>query len=434
MTAFPSPGKMLTPLAKAVLAFLLLAPALSASRALHGQEVPEVIAPGLVYLRYQKEGLVGHVLKMDLKAADLRLRSIKAKGKESIRQLHDRLDGKEATILAALNGDYFRMESEAGLPYGVQVSDGRLIFAPMKRSMIGFGPKNEPYVGVVSLSAKLSFSSGTKQRSQIKWTPVDGINVLDRESSRQSGIYLYTPAFLGLNLSRPNGLIMVLEAVEPALQVGDVCEGKIARMEPSGKSINVPEAGCLLYFFGAAAKPAAQVKVGQAVTLKIELPPIVGGVSQAIGGGPRLIRDGKKSIEIDKEDFASFQSMGITARHPRSAIGFDRSKGNLFLVMVEGRQRESRGMTFGELATFMGELGCYQAMAFDGGGSAAMYVQGKGIVSRSMGGFDQPEEREIANALLITAAKAPEAKTQAGEGKKEEPKTDGASPAGPQKP
>ena len=92
--------------------------------------------------------------------------------------------------------------------------------------------------------------------------------------------------------------------------------------------------------------------------------------------------------------------------------------------MVEGRHSESRGMTFGELAGFMAELGCYQAMAFDGGGSAGMYVAGKGIVSRSMGGFGQPEEREIANALLITTAKAPGAKTpaDAGAGAKTEPK------------
>ena len=83
-------------------------------------------------------------------------------------------------------------------------------------------------------------------------------------------------------------------------------------------------------------------------------------------------------------------------------------------------------MMFGELADFMAELGCYQAMAFDGGGSAGMYVQGKGIVSRSMGGFEQPEEREIANALLITTAvgagqKAPASAEDKTKAKEKEP-------------
>jgi exopolysaccharide biosynthesis protein len=57
-------------------------------------------------------------------------------------------------------------------------------------------------------------------------------------------------------------------------------------------------------------------------------------------------------------------------------------------------------MSFGELASFMMELGCYQAMAFDGGGSAGLYVGGKGFVSRS-------EDRAVANGLLITTSAAP---------------------------
>jgi hypothetical protein len=363
------------------------------------------VAPGLDYARHEEEGLVAHVVKMDLKAQGLHLRSIKAKGKETIRHLAQRMDDQETVVVAGINGDFFRQETSAGLPYGVQVSDGRLIFAPMNRSMIGFGPANEPYIGIVTLRARLTFAP-PETRKQAKWAPIDDVNALEGEMSGKNGIYLYTPAFLGLDLARPNGLVAVVEAIQPALQVGDICEGKVARIETSAKPIQVPEAGCLLYFVGDYARAlAASVKPGQPVSLKLELPPIAGGVTQAIGGGPRLVRDGKVGVEISRETFDGVHAMEISKRHPRSAIGYDRGRQNLYMVMVEGRQDQSRGMTFGELASFLLKLGCYQAMAFDGGGSAGMYVLGKGVVSRSVGGFNQVQEREVANGLLVTMPK-----------------------------
>lgn len=362
-----------------------------------------VVQAGLEYQRHEDVGLVAHVLKLDLKAKGVRIRSLKSQGKETVRELVQRLEDSKTVVLGALNGDFFRQESAAGLPYGVQVSDGRLLFAPMKRSMIAFGPANEPYIGVASLRATLAFSPA-KVRSVTRWTPIDDANVLDPGVSKKNGIYLYTPAFLELKLARPGGLVAVVEEIEPALQVGDVCQGRVARIETSEKPLEVPEAGCLLYFVGEAARAlAAGVRPGHFVYLKLELPPIAGGVAQAIGGGPRLVRDGRVSVEIDKEVFDPAHALEISKRHPRAAIGYDRAKRFLYLVMVEGRHDRSRGMTFAELGEFLAKLGCYQAMGFDGGGSAAMYVYGRGIASKSMGGFNRPEEREIANAILVTA-------------------------------
>jgi len=364
------------------------------------------VVPGLEYARHEEEGLISHVVKMDLKAKGLRIRSVKAKGKETIRELVQRMDEPDSPVLAGINGDFFRQSSSAGLPYGIQVADGRLIFAPMKRSMIGFGPKNEPYIGIVSLSAKFTFAR-KEDRKQAKWALIDDINVVEGESDRKSGIYLYTPAFLGLDLTRPSGLVAVVEAIEPALQVGDICEGKVSQVVTSGKAVSVPETGCLLYFFGDAGRAVGSaLKPGQPLALKIELPPIVGGVAQALGGGPRLVRDGKVGVELNREVFDPVHAMEISKRHPRSAIGYDRNRQFLFLVMVEGRHEGSRGMTFGELGEFMAKLGCHQAMAFDGGGSAGMHVAGRGTVTLSMGGSNRPEERQVANGLLITASKA----------------------------
>ncbi len=366
----------------------------------------ETLAPGLDYARYEAPGLIAHVTRVALRSTTLRVRSVKSKGKESLRELATRLGQEGDEVLAGINGDYFRQSSEAGLPYGAQVCDGRLLFAPMKRSLISFGADNEPSIGIAELKAKITFAPPQNLNESL-WVRLDDVNQLEQEDERKAGTYLYTPAFLGLNVNRPKGMIAVIETIEPALQVGDVCTGKVARVESGGTPVDVPENGCLIYFFGDAHRTmAARLKTGQPVALKLELPQVPGNVVQAIGGGPRLVRNGKVSVELDKEEFEPVYAMEISKRHPRSAIGFDKARETLWLVMVEGRHDKSRGMTFGELAAFLDKLGCWQAMAFDGGGSAGMFVRGQDIVSKSMGGTKRPEERELANALFITAAQA----------------------------
>ena len=55
------------------------------------------------------------------------------------------------------------------------------------------------------------------------------------------------------------------------------------------------------------------------------------------------------------------------------------------------------GMSFAELATFMRELGCSEAMNLDGGGSSTFWLDGKVMNSPS-----DKHERALANAIVIS--------------------------------
>jgi hypothetical protein len=70
-------------------------------------------------------------------------------------------------------------------------------------------------------------------------------------------------------------------------------------------------------------------------------------------------------------------SRNAEVRHPRTGVGFSRDSGTLFLVTVDGRSTSSVGMTLVEFADLMRELGAWQGMNFDGGGSTTMVVQGR---------------------------------------------------------
>ena len=65
------------------------------------------------------------------------------------------------------------------------------------------------------------------------------------------------------------------------------------------------------------------------------------------------------------------------ARHPRSAIGVDRTGKILWLVVVDGRQKRfSEGMNLHELGSVLLDLGCWNATNMDGGGSSVLGLAG----------------------------------------------------------
>jgi exopolysaccharide biosynthesis protein len=115
-------------------------------------------------------------------------------------------------------------------------------------------------------------------------------------------------------------------------------------------------------------------------------------VISALGGGPRLVKDGAEFIPFDWEWFSDrlFQN-----RAPRTAIGITET-GKLLFVTVDGRSKQNSGMTLRELAQLMVKLGAHEAMNLDGGGSATMVVGGRIMNDPSDG-----QERPVTSALIV---------------------------------
>jgi hypothetical protein len=117
-------------------------------------------------------------------------------------------------------------------------------------------------------------------------------------------------------------------------------------------------------------------------------------VTHAIGAGPMLVVDGIIQVTSDEEVF--FGS-SIPSTHPRTAAGRTRD-GSLILLVVDGRQPESRGVNLHELAEILVELGAVDALNLDGGGSATFVVNDT-LLNRPTGGTSQ---REVMSALVTT--------------------------------
>jgi len=116
----------------------------------------------------------------------------------------------------------------------------------------------------------------------------------------------------------------------------------------------------------------------------------------AVGGGPVLIHDGR--IRITDREEQLFPNATHTGEHlPRTAMGYTRD-GRLIILVIQGRTPGmAAGASLQEEAQVLVELGCYEALNLDGGGSACMLVNGKETITPS----DAAGQRPVPAVFLI---------------------------------
>lgn len=105
--------------------------------------------------------------------------------------------------------------------------------------------------------------------------------------------------------------------------------------------------------------------------------------------GPSLLDEtGKAKTEFLTWDY-------IRQSHPRTAIGYY-EPGHYCLLVVDGRQKDSRGMFLDEMASLFEALGCKAAYNLDGGHCSFMTFEGQ-VVSRPY-----KKNHEVQDGIFIT--------------------------------
>ena len=144
--------------------------------------------------------------------------------------------------------------------------------------------------------------------------------------------------------------------------------------------------------------------------------PFFDRVKSAIEAGPQLLMDGKECLDMEIEGWKTENSINTQAarldftdmRGPKIAIGID-TKGDLFVLTINGRIRESVGATHFDMAEILKNLGMAFAMGFDPGGSSTLVVDGKTLtISPYNSAYEKdvyslaPEPRMVANAFIVS--------------------------------
>ncbi len=115
-----------------------------------------------------------------------------------------------------------------------------------------------------------------------------------------------------------------------------------------------------------------------------------------ITGSAMILRNGEAVKDMTDEK-------RMNPRHPRTAVGTSKDRRTLILLVVDGRQKHSVGMTGKERQPVFLEFGGWDAINFDGGGSSCMYIEGKGVLNKPSDG----SPRHVVNHVGLNAKPGP---------------------------
>tara|TARA_A100001011_G_scaffold398338_1_gene502394 strand:+ start:860 stop:1774 length:915 start_codon:yes stop_codon:yes gene_type:complete len=118
-------------------------------------------------------------------------------------------------------------------------------------------------------------------------------------------------------------------------------------------------------------------------------------VKEAVHAGPVLISNGRIKVSTEQEVFFNTPVDGV---QPRSAIGYKKN-GDVIMMVVDGRQVDSRGVYLKELAMLLSQFDCEEAVNLDGGGSSSLVVNGK-LINKPIG---LNIEREVMSFIAVTS-------------------------------
>lgn len=277
---------------------------------------------------------------------------------------------EEARALASVNGSYFMTNGD---PLGLLIADGRLVSTPiLDRACFGVMKDGTPHVGHARFTGWL--------RTEGLLLSIEGYN----QESRSDKTLLYSREF-GVKTPYRQGTVQYV-----------ILNNRIVSV--SMDSVEIPQKGYVLSISPKRLPLDRTVlKLQEEIELDMRLSSPWDQMQWAIGGGPRLLKEGEVNPDMEGENFSR---PFLKEKAPRTGIGFD-ARGNVILMVVDGRQEHSQGLNLEEFAQAMKDAGAVEAINLDGGGSTSAWYDGMIVNHPSDGG-----ERRIANALVILPTKS----------------------------
>lgn len=320
------------------------------------------------YDRFTTSGWIkSYVLRVDLSDKNVKVDTLVNKksvvGSSTVLNL-----AKNSGAIAAVNGSFFDFGAKGSgnsYTYGPVVSSGQVDLAATRDSKdtatFSLNDLNEALFTYWNTKVELITPKGEKKiaASYNRYKGVfNGMTIVDAKWGAK------TP---GATAQYPDWIEMVVE------------DGVVKEFSENKPSIDMPKKGFVVLGSGSHIQYLKDTfKVGDPVDYSITMNVDTNKMTMALTGGAMLVKDDKVLTTF------SHNPVSPSTRAARTAIGTSKDGKTLIIAAVDGKSSSSIGMTQSELASYMHELGCANALNLDGGGSTTLVSREQGTTGLSV--------------------------------------------------
>jgi exopolysaccharide biosynthesis protein len=351
---------------------------------IYGEESSENLSRGVVHekiLRFTHKGWLNiNVLRIDTDDNYTSLEVLTSKNGISNRDSLTNLASESENahkVVGAINGDFY--DTRAFATIGPVVKDGELITSS----------KSHPDFA--------TFNIDDKNKPFIDYWQEGSIRLINGKNSSVLNIAYKNKPYIntgGILLDSNWGELSFGNEMHDDIVEMVIVDNRVQEIRDNLEAIEIPDNGFIIAATGEVkAHILNNFSQNDRVLLNMTGKPNFEELSLAMGGGSIILKDG-----IIPDDF----SLKISGNHPRTGLGISKDKDEIIMVTIDGRTSSYTGTTQRELAEILIELGAYDGINLDGGGSTEMVVKPLGdetvtITNNPSGGF----ERKIMNGLAV---------------------------------
>lgn len=308
-------------------------------------------------------------------------------------------------VLAGANGDYFVVAT--GVPLGMVVTGGVLRSSASYHYAAGFDAAGNAFVGKPELTVWADFKGyhlavmGGYNKTRVSG---DGMTLFNRDfgtATKGSGEginVILRPVVIPEGYVASAASAANLASAPAQLTIGGAAVTCVVTgVSTQNGSVAIPN-GCFILTVGKDSgeffkTQLASLEVGEQVKLSVTSPDARWSTAQqAIGAYQMLLKDGVVQDGLDN------------TANPRTAIGV-KADGKVILYTMDGRRSGySVGASMKQVAARLKELGCVDAVLFDGGGSTTFgYTKALDNAFTLQNRPSDGGQRAVTNALFFVS-------------------------------
>lgn len=260
----------------------------------------------------------------------------------------------DSKAVAGINGDFF---TYSPIPHsmGSFIQDGEVISSPIERAyaLPTFYLDTDNNSDITFFDRKMNITSLNSNKSVTislinKAADMDMVTLLNKHWGSKSFGKKYN--------NGPDDQMVEMVVVDNVVQ--DIRIGE--------EAVPIPENGYIISVRGERKEPLLDnFEEGDEVKLDVGTSPNLEDIKFAIGGGSIILQDGNiTNTNID-----------IKGDQPRTGMGISEDGKELIIATIDGRDTSYKGVSQKIFGSILRDLGAYDAINLDGGGSTTMAIR-----------------------------------------------------------